>query len=498
MINIKSLLGMAGRRGEGYLDVRPYRLEDVPISTLVSKIPTEIDDDRMCGIEVEVERCYFLANADTLRYRAYDSALTKATGVGLDHIFSYLWSRTNDGSLRNHGIEYVSKLGTTFRLASSSVKALEHFFNIVERDAQVNARTGLHVHVDVRDLQLIDLQRLLLVYSVFEEVLFNYSGSRQKNVFCVPIGETNLPLAELRGIKSLDKLKDFVNGHCKKYTGLNLAPLVTQGTIEFRMHRGTTSAKEINDWLKILSDLFNSVTKQGQYRDFGELSALIPRLLVDDLYTHFLRSVFPKTYNLLLPYLDKEAIETGVSNAKELLLDSSAIPEEYHLSLGKKKKNAGSMVNEWEEFLEGRLARVAGRWPPPPDMVVVDEADVPEPALEVDRHAPPAPPRGVNANRYTLEIRALGADALIRIDTFLRRLGRPCTTDEEGNSLPGMVDAVWRKYIETPYGDAYYIHRDSEVYGYDRVTNLIDRIPATSLGSDEFIFIAVARHAHRN
>ena len=496
MINIKSLLGMAGRRAEGYRDVRPYRLEDDSISTLVSKIPTEIDDDRMCGIEVEVERCYFLANADTLRYRAYDSALTKATGVGLDHIFSYLWSRTNDGSLRNHGIEYVSKLGTTFRLASSSVKALEHFFNIVERDAQVNARTGLHVHVDVRDLQLIDLQRLLLVYSVFEEVLFNYSGSRQKNVFCVPIGETNLPLAELRGIKSLDKLKDFVNGHCKKYTGLNLAPLVTQGTIEFRMHRGTTSAKEINDWLKILSDLFNSVTKQGQYRDFGELSALIPRLLVDDLYTHFLRSVFPKTYNLLLPYLDKEAIETGVSNAKELLLDSSAIPEEYHLSLGKKKKNAGSMVNDWEEFRHLRVARNAVRWQPPPDMVEVDEDDVPEPAPELLRVE--AAPRGVNANHYTPEIRALGGEALVRIDTFLRRLGRGCTIDEEGNSLPGAMDNVWRKYIETPFGDTYYIHRDSQVYGYSPHTRLIDRIPATSLSPNEYIFIAVAHHAHRN
>lgn len=486
MIKISSLLGMLGRKGEAFLNARPFRQDNEVFARLLEKCPPEVIDDRMCGIEVEVERCYFLQNADAIRYRAYDKILNEKLGVSLEELFGHFWFKTNDGSLRNHGIEYVTKLGTTFKFASSAVKALEKFFSIVEKDAQVNARTGLHVHVDARDLQLIDLQRLLLVYALFEEVLFNYSGARQNSVFCVPIGETDLPLAQLRGINSQEKLKNFVNGYCKKYTGLNLAPLATQGTIEFRMHKGSINAAEINKWLQIISDLVGSVTKQGRYQDFSELAGLIPNLVREDLYMHFFRSVFPKSYNYLLPFVTREAIESGVSTAKELLLDSSLVPNEYKLKSPKNKNR----LDAWPRFDEPEdgIPELIPLRPGILDRLARFNADE-------DRVMSRA---GI---LFSTRFSALGEEARNLIDEFLLshiETYSSLMTDLEFISLPGEGDVRVgdRWWVITPFGNRYFIHVRSQVYCYNAATGRIEQHSATVTDEPNMYFLAVRTHGH--
>lgn len=92
-----------------------------------------------------------------------------------------------------------------------------------------------------------NIKTFLLYYMVFEKALYNYSGKRWKNIFCVPL---NSWFFHLRQLHSFAYLKDW-----NKYSGLNLETLFRHGTIEFRQMTGNTNALYINTWVNMIVNL---------------------------------------------------------------------------------------------------------------------------------------------------------------------------------------------------------------------------------------------------
>jgi hypothetical protein len=181
--------------------------------------------DTLIGIEVEVEN-----NNNTGEVK-------------------HSWRIERDGSLRNNGLEFISKPLKPTQIET----AIEHLYtNVIDKDAHFSPRTSLHVHMNCRELTFMQIYNIVLLYQCFEDLMYDYAGvERKKSIFCVPVGNTNY---------YINFRRHFGSGSMvgwSKYTGLNLGQLNNYGTIEFRHLRGTRDKQVIYQWLHFLFNLYN-------------------------------------------------------------------------------------------------------------------------------------------------------------------------------------------------------------------------------------------------
>lgn len=335
MILISSVLA-SNRNANAYNSIKPFNLENFP--ALLYK--PSLTSPRLCGIEVELEELVG-GNLNESVYNKLEKEFAKQTGITIGTMFDVFWRTHADGSLRNNGLEYVTTLGTSFEYASVSTLLLETYLRLFEPHSVANVRTGLHVHVDVRDFRLIDIQKLLMLYLCYEESIFNYSGRRQQNIFCVPFSETNFPLNSLPPIHETKHLRSLLEFYAKKYMGLNLLPITTQGTVEFRMHHGTKSSKEMNNWLLLISNLFDFVVANRETSPDNLLDILVDVEEHPFVLETLTKAVFKQAHELISPYVDFESFRKGLNKVKEMYVIEEDIPEEFLYRKKKKKLRAG-------------------------------------------------------------------------------------------------------------------------------------------------------------
>jgi len=189
---------------------------------------TEILDDVGCflaGIECEIE------------------------SVEPDQSFNNFVS-THDGSLRNDGMEFISRpldretLIESFQNLHASIK-------LYEPEQAFSPRTSTHVHINCRNLSLEQTRQLVLFYALFEDFFFAMvDKDRRANIHCVPLTETFLPQ-----IYKYDMIRYVKSWH--KYTALNVLPLGKLGSIEFRHLQGTKDDQLLHEWLLTLDNLWH-------------------------------------------------------------------------------------------------------------------------------------------------------------------------------------------------------------------------------------------------
>lgn len=191
---------------------------------------------RSVGIEVEVENA-----------RGMDS--------------SHFWSCITDHSLRNHGAELVMRAplgGADLRNALNDLRGtLRKHPNL-----HCSERTSLHVHIDVRDLSLVQVRNILATYTATEAALYKMSGkSRYDNIYCPGITSALAQIGVMRRVMSDYTFEGGVYDWCK-YTGINLHSISERGSIEFRSHEGTTDVRRIMQWTNILLTLVEYAISQ--------------------------------------------------------------------------------------------------------------------------------------------------------------------------------------------------------------------------------------------
>lgn len=208
-------------------------------------------------------------------------------------------SVVHDGSLPEGGFE----INTSPAAGDLLYDQITQLCAGLKRDqAYVTRSCGLHAHVDARDFSYYDIRNLVAIYAAIEPLIFRLiAPSRHGNDYALPCGEVYKRMIA-KGIKPPKRLKEDTiqavygkNGlkqqrvfdkkrnkpvegpmlyasykeHQRsgnRYFALNLHSWFHRGTIEFRMHHGTTNAEKILGWLALWTDILDFTNRTTQKR----------------------------------------------------------------------------------------------------------------------------------------------------------------------------------------------------------------------------------------
>lgn len=232
---------------------------------------------RTFGVEIEA----FLPVGQTRRALA---AAIRAAGVvahedGYHHVARGFWRVITDASLGyDRGVEVVSPIlrGPQGLEAMKTVmRAMEAF------GCTVSVKCGFHVHVGCADLKVADVRRVAKCFAKFETVfdlIVPPSRRRDANQYVQSNRRraggsysddgANRAMALLDGARTMQDV--IYANQTSRYFKLNLMPLNTYGTIEFRHGAGTVDAEKAAAWVWLLSDFIEgAVSARPRSRTSG-------------------------------------------------------------------------------------------------------------------------------------------------------------------------------------------------------------------------------------
>ncbi len=155
---------------------------------------------------------------------------------------------TEDHSLRNSGREFLIGPATAAN-ALVSFNYLHSRGKWYKQEEKFSHRTSIHVHANCQNREDKVVRTVVLLYALFEEYFFRMvEPNRRDNIHCVPLTDTYLP-----SLYASDLVQLLSRWH--KYTALNIKPLSTLGTIEFRHMQGHEDLGLLRQWLTIIDNL---------------------------------------------------------------------------------------------------------------------------------------------------------------------------------------------------------------------------------------------------
>jgi hypothetical protein len=279
----------------------------VLVGQIVNKMPTPrlskedsqlVDSSTLLGIEVEVEKCTkYLPETDTCA--------------------SY-WTMHEDNSLRDNGREFVFSEPL---YGADVVQAVKYLCDQAKaKKWAISERTGLHVHIDVRNMDVDKFRNFNTLYAITEKIIYNWVGDgRERNIHCLPwfIADLDLDIIGEIFTKSPTHAQSVIK-NLNRYAGWNLASLTKFGTVEARHLKTTFDFERIMTWLNILLSL-----KKAALKWEGTADQLIKEAKVLGGYGMLTR-VFGYTLSQKLWYqdLEVEMKEYGIPTALHFLATS--------------------------------------------------------------------------------------------------------------------------------------------------------------------------------
>lgn len=288
--------------------VKSYEPEISKLKILKGFKPSNklIDLDTYVGIEVEVERIKREGGIGELEVNSVEGS-------------AFVWNNTTDGSLRNDGREFVSVplKGEDISFALSILN--DHFTKDKTCIAhEFTDRTSVHVHMNARDLSVEQYNNFVLTYLLVEPLLYKFvGGDRAKNIFCVPVLESDLSgilgsLAETVGSGSGSSFINLTRSW-QKYTGLNLLPTTLYGTIEFRHMTGTSDIDRLSTWINLIF----SIKRYALSAKFSDLVSWFSDLNTSSEYLATIHNIFGE----LTQELDLENVDGFLEHSSCFLKD---------------------------------------------------------------------------------------------------------------------------------------------------------------------------------
>ena len=206
-----------------------------------------------------------------------------------------LWMFATDHSLRNSGIEFVSK-----PLPRKSIRTqIDRMLEVAKlAECNPNKRCGYHVHVNCTHLTWNELYCFVVYYTLLEPLLFkHFAPGREVSHFCVPTW-TNIALTEnlyhdgqvLRtgipipwkstaenGCTLTDMMKAVTASKygptrlemlsTPKYGAMNFNSLNRFGTLEFRQAPSSLDPEFLEKWALLLLDIQAEAIKYNEPTD---------------------------------------------------------------------------------------------------------------------------------------------------------------------------------------------------------------------------------------
>lgn len=229
------------------------------------------------------------------------------------NIKTHGFAMKDDGSLRNNGKEFVSSPMSYSHLHYS----LKNFFESNKFTADnYSERCSIHVHTNCHNLTTSQIASICLIYQVYEDLLFAWVGAnRSENIFCVPWNQTNLSWRLFDSDDPAHAIKRMKNW--QKYTALNLLPLYTQSTIEWRHMEGHAEVERIFTWLQLIGSIYQYALDNKK----ADIESTLVSLNTTSAYDNLTHQIFGPYAGFLLSKPGANImLEEGVLNMKVSLM----------------------------------------------------------------------------------------------------------------------------------------------------------------------------------
>lgn len=171
------------------------------------------------------------------------------------------WRSEHDGSLRGESVEFVLEKPLSMPDVRKSLSYLDSLY--INRGTVVSesVRAGVHVHINVQELSIVELFSFMVVYIILEDLLIKYCGEyREGNLFCLRTKDAEFLLWELEQVANNKEYVRF-SSDILRYSSMNVCSLWSYGSLEFRAMRGTRDLNTIGDWADILLNLRKQCVK---------------------------------------------------------------------------------------------------------------------------------------------------------------------------------------------------------------------------------------------
>lgn len=226
----------------------------------------------------------------------------EAEGVDADRAIAWTgrgssvhWTATRDSSLHDFGLEFVFRKPL---YGKSLWDAIHNFCDFAkEGKYRVSERTGIHVHLDISDMEMSQLINMLSIYAVLEPCLFEWEGNRrQENIYCIPWGMSTFAAKQVsRLVSGIHPKKIMDMGNRYKYSALNLSAIPKFCTVEYRHLRTVYDPRKIIEWINLIMMIKKAGMAGVSARTFGCATKLYQKETA-------LRSVMGPLAEVLIPY----------------------------------------------------------------------------------------------------------------------------------------------------------------------------------------------------
>lgn len=234
-------------------------------------------------------------------------------GANLLKAIAGKWTDKDDGSLRGESREYVLRKPLKLNEAKASIIDLKKALDKNKAVLDFSFRTSVHVHVNVLDMTKKELHCFLYLSHLFEDALVNYSGHpRVGNRFCLRCCDAEYKLVSMFSFFKEKSGFRHLNEEHLKYSAINIAPVATQGSVEFRSMRGTLDENVLHPWLDVLANL-KIIAKETTVAELAKEASNSPNSLIKKVFGPHLpvfdypsiKDDLRKNYSMLIemPYL---------------------------------------------------------------------------------------------------------------------------------------------------------------------------------------------------
>lgn len=238
------------------------------------------------GLELEVEAARPLPRDGDINH------LTSKSGT--------YWMAIQDGSLRGESREYIFNKPCKVDELSFLNDTLFNKFDELRSTLNNSNRCSTHVHINAKKKTVNQLTSVIILWSVFEEILIKWCGEeRQTNHFALSFKDASgLVQRWSRFLRTGESIAEDSN---LKYAALNFLPLWSLGSIEFRCGRAPESADYVTTWATFLyefcqyawdkyidpSRIANDISEAGGFEIFRDIcsknSGILNTTFIDEV-----------------------------------------------------------------------------------------------------------------------------------------------------------------------------------------------------------------------
>ena len=179
------------------------------------------------------------------------------------------WIREGDGSLRNHGVEFILREPLreedAYRKLDALYKSLTNNALMVPSD-----RCAVHIHINCQNMEVKEVYNYISLYLILEDLILSWCGEeREGNLFCLRAKDAEWLIYSLIGDKkNWGGFEIVTNRNSFKYASINVSAIRYYGSLEFRALPTPIHVKPIKEYISLLLRIKRKALEIGDARDF--------------------------------------------------------------------------------------------------------------------------------------------------------------------------------------------------------------------------------------